>query len=540
MPDHSTLRTKILGAFLLALAIVVAGGGIGAYGLIGALGQYRTEVAALDVSQAAVLGIQSHFKIQVQEWKNVLLRGRDAGKLERYWKGFEQEEARVADAAAALLATLPAGAARDRVEAFIQSHRTLGEGYRQGLAAFKEAGGDAAAGDKAVSGIDRKPTQTLDEAVEAIRSMAATTREAADAQARRSMVTAGIAIVLALVGGLAMFATIIQRDIIRPAGALVADLGRLTAGDLSGRIALEVKGEIGQLASGIEMLRRQLVQLIGNAKASAASVHAGTGEMRGATGEIMQGADGASQTAVSLAASMEEMQRSIEQVASNAGAVASEATRAQDNVAFSQQVVLNLLDEVRNIERSLTDTSATVADFVQNARSIAGLTQKVKEIADQTNLLALNAAIEAARAGEQGRGFAVVADEVRKLAEKSAESASEIEAVTLQLEAGTETVERAIADGNARLAANAAKSSEISAALTQAIDGVNAATQSVASIALAIQEQRHTIDSVANQSEALARMAEENSAAVGQIRNNAEEMNQQASDLHDALAVFRV
>lgn len=123
MAAASTLRTRILGAFILALGIVIAGGGIGAYGLSNALEAYRTDVAALNADQAAVLRIESRFKIQVQEWKNVLLRGRDPAKLDKYWQGFEKEESSVASEAAALQATLPAGEARDLVGAFIAAHK---------------------------------------------------------------------------------------------------------------------------------------------------------------------------------------------------------------------------------------------------------------------------------------------------------------------------------------------------------------------------------------------------------------------------------
>lgn len=539
MTDTSTLRTKILGAFILALGIVIVGGVIGAYGLLNALDSYRSKVAALNAAQASVLRIESHFKIQVQEWKNVLLRGKDPEKLAKYWKGFEKEEASVASDAKALQSELPAGKAKDLLGEFVAAHKQLGEGYRKGLASFKESNADSAVGDKAVTGIDRAPTETLNKAVDEIAQLAKEASAAADSQAKASMVTAVIATVLAVVGGLVMFALLTQKNIITPAGVLVGELQTLTSGNLAKNIDVNVSGEIGQLSRGIEVLRQQLLQLIGNAKQSANAVYSGTGELSGSANEIMNSADRASDTASSLAASMEEMLRSIEQVAGSAGDVASQAAKAEENVFFSRDVVQKLLDEVNGIQRDLNATSAAVAEFVQNARNIAGLTQNVKEIADQTNLLALNAAIEAARAGEQGRGFAVVADEVRKLAEKSAQSANQIDAVTQQLEAGSITVERTITEGNARIMASAAKSNEVSTALDQAISGVQSATWSVGQIASAIQEQRSTIDSVAAQSEELARMAEENSAAVRQIQSNADQMNNFASHLQESLSTFR-
>lgn len=540
MKGTSTLRTKILGTFIFALGIVIFGGGIGAYGLLNAIDGYRSKVATLNGAQATVLRIESHFKIQVQEWKNVLLRGKDAEKLAKYWKGFEKEEASVASEAKSLQSELPVGKAKDLLGEFVAAHKQLGEGYRKGLAAFKEANGDASIGDKAVTGIDRAPTETLNRAVEEIVQLAKDAGATADNQAKTSMVTATIAMVLAVGGGLVMFALLTQKHIINPAGILVVELQTLTSGNLAKRIDVNVSGEIGQLSHGIEVLRQQLLQLIGNAKQSSAAVYAGTGELSTSATGIMNSANRASDTASSLAASMEEMLRSIDQVAGSAGDVASEAAKAEENVFFSRDVVQKLLEEVNGIQRDLNTTAAAVTEFVENARNIAGLTQNVKEIADQTNLLALNAAIEAARAGEQGRGFAVVADEVRKLAEKSAQSANQIDAVTQQLEAGSVKVEHTITEGNARIMACASKSGQVSAALDKAISGVQSATRSVGLIAAAIQEQRSTIDSVASQSEELARMAEENSAAVHLIQNNADQMNNFASHLQDSLSSFKV
>jgi methyl-accepting chemotaxis protein len=534
----STLRTKILLAYLFGTVVVLIGAAVGGFGLTSSLSSYRHEVADLNAARVAALELEVRFKTQVQEWKDVLLRGKDPAKREKYWRAFEKEEREVSRLAGELSAQLPNGKARSLVLNFAAAHRTLGDGYRKGLSAFNEAGADAVAGDHAVAGIDREPADLLGQAVAEIGRLSQAAGAEADERANTSLVLGFVIMAVMLAGGMAMFAAMIQKSIVSPAKALVDELERLSGGSLGKPIRSEATGEFGQFALSAETMRAHLVDLIGKAKHASSSVAACTGELHVAADGILTGIDRSSESAATLAAAMEQVHAAIEHVADDAEMVAAKAGEAHRHAAHGKQVVTSLIEEMRDVEVALSDSRAAVGEFVQSARSIATLTQKVKEIADQTNLLALNATIEAARAGEQGRGFAVVADEVRKLAEKSAESAREIEAVTTSLAQRTETVEQAIADGNRRLTANTAHSDSVSQALEDAIGSVEAANQGVASIAAAIQESRGAIAGVAAQSEEVARSAEENAAAVRQIQDNAARMTTSSSELAQSLAAF--
>ncbi|MBL8491793.1 MAG: methyl-accepting chemotaxis protein, partial [Rhodocyclaceae bacterium] len=190
-------------------------------------------------------------------------------------------------------------------------------------------------------------------------------------------------------------------------------------------------------------------------------------------------------------------------------------------------------------ESTVRQIADSVNQFVRSAESITNITREVKDIADQTNLLALNAAIEAARAGEQGRGFAVVADEVRKLAEKSSASASEIDAITRTLADQSEAVQRSIDDGLAHIASSQRSVETVSGVLAAAGSSVTQVGHGLDAIAQATDAQRQVSAQVAGNIEAIAAMARENNSVVEQTATSAQRLENLADNLQNTVGRFR-
>ena len=237
------LRLKLPLVFTAALLLLLAAALFGIARLNQALTTYETEVAASVNHERIAANMLAEFKVQVQEWKNVLLRGKDAEQLKRHWAAFEKEEAAIQTQAAQLLKGLPAGDARERVQQFAQAHQRMGTDYRKGLEAFHSAGLDPQAGDQAVKGMDREPAKLLDQAGELIQKAAAATADKAAERARNATVMS-LAVMLIVCAAGIIAAVLFSRTVTQPLDRAVQVSQAVAGGDLTVATASQGKDEI--------------------------------------------------------------------------------------------------------------------------------------------------------------------------------------------------------------------------------------------------------------------------------------------------------
>jgi methyl-accepting chemotaxis protein len=352
-----------------------------------------------------------------------------------------------------------------------------------------------------------------------------------------------VSIVLILAGsasGILLGASII-RGINRSVDELRGVMVKMASdGDLNVRARVYGQDEIGEAARAFNGLIDGFAGIIRQVSSSAGTVSGTAAQMSVSFLQIEQGSQAQSAAAAATAAAVEEITVSINSVASNTEDVRKLSEKSFQQTRLGNQSVTGMIGEIGRVQDAVKQIAGSVNEFVESTRAIAGMTQQVKDIADQTNLLALNAAIEAARAGEQGRGFAVVADEVRKLAEKSAQSANEIDRVTNALNQKSTHVEATVQLGLQSLQATQEQVERVSSVLTEAGMAVEQSSSGVKDIASSVNEQSVASNEIARNVEKIAQMSEENHAAVQSNVQQIARLEQLANELQGAVKRFKV
>jgi len=383
--------------------------------------------------------------------------------------------------------------------------------------------------------------EVLNREQERLEGILATYRE----EAASSYVTARAMLVSVSVVGIVLCVIVgvfLPRTIANPLREVSRTLSELASGngDLTKRLPDGRADEIGELARYFNHFMDNLQNLIRQVSDCSDQVSSASTELSATASGVANSSQSQSEAAASTAAAVEEITVSISSVAQGAEEVLKLSRESMQLTGDSHRSLNELLNEVSRVENAVKDIAQSVAEFVRSSQAITSMTKQVKDMADQTNLLALNAAIEAARAGEHGRGFAVVADEVRKLAEKSGAAASEIDVVTRTLGEQSEGVEKSIEVGLTSLASSQERVGQVVSLLTEATRAVERASEGVGEITASVKEQTAASNDIARNVENIAQMAEQNSEAVRETSEAAHHLENLAATLKTLVGRFRV
>jgi len=348
--------------------------------------------------------------------------------------------------------------------------------------------------------------------------------------------------------GLAIFAVVIAaavvmaRKIYRALGGepeyAAAMAKTIAGGDLSQQISST--GAPGSLMESIQTMQTSLRGIIESIQRNADRVGQASHSLSGQMEQINDATRHSSDAISSTAAAIEQMAVSIDHISLSAKETEANSTHATQLASQGESMVHKASDEISRAAGQVNDATSLIGGLVERTREIGGIAGVIKEIADQTNLLALNAAIEAARAGEQGRGFAVVADEVRKLAERTSQATGQIAHMIQAINVDTSAVVNGMQAVGPQVALGVEMAGKAGEALRQISEASVVALGKIREVANATTEQSQASGSVASNVEQISSMVEESAQSVRAANENVLMLERLAAELRQSVARFRV
>ncbi|MFP4683545.1 MAG: methyl-accepting chemotaxis protein [Ectothiorhodospira sp.] len=370
-------------------------------------------------------------------------------------------------------------------------------------------------------------------------------RRSADDAARAAAATAtsvmvGTAFLGALLaGGLGLLLT---RAIVRPVRATTTHLRAIAEGDgdLTQRLPVESQDEIGDMARAFNGFAERVHELVKQVVGASAQLAAAAEELSATSGETRQQVQHQKSEVEQVATAMNQMTSTVQEVARNAGEAAHTTRNTDEQAQSGSQEVTQTIHTIEALAREVENTAEVIGRLSTDSDEIGKVLDVIRGIAEQTNLLALNAAIEAARAGEQGRGFAVVADEVRTLASRTQASTNEVQEMIERLQSGASQAVKAMDQGRTKAregveqAGRAGQSLEV---ITRSVGNLNDMNAQIASAA---EEQSAVAEEVNRNVVNINDGVEHTASGADQIASASEELARLAADLQDRVGRFKV
>ncbi len=476
--------------------------------------------------------------IQIQQWLQDISATRALDGLD---DGFSKAEEQHGKAMQQLdqLGVMDAEHAADyrQLHADLDAYYDIGKRMARAYVDQGPAGGNPMMGefDTAAERLMGKVDDVLTRSTQENAEMLAQQMDAANAGRRNILITA-LVIGIVLLGGMLMLIRTVQ-----PLAELTTAALRIADNDLTGKVPqLDRRDEVGQLAAAVTAMQEKLVRRVKEIAAVTQQVRHAAETLNAVSDHTNSGVQQQRSETQQVASAMHEMTATVHEVARNTAAAAEAASHADEEVGGGSKVVKQTIASISKLADEVRKGVEVISRLEQDSNTIGAVLDVIKSIAEQTNLLALNAAIEAARAGEQGRGFAVVADEVRTLAQRTQVSTREIQQMIEKLQQGAQEAVRVMHEGRSQAEVSVNQAGQAGRSLDTIRSAVSTIHDMTTQIASAAEEQSAVAEEINRNIVNIGHVVDQASSGMEETAGASDELNRLAEQLQAVVMQFKL
>jgi methyl-accepting chemotaxis protein len=473
---------------------------------------------------------------------------KDSAKLNDKWADYAKNVALVRSDLKEIVSNNLTAQEKELVSAFnggFELYANNGQKLGEDLLAASRAGDEnarAAAtlfGAEKVAPLYEKPAQAILTLVENNIKESDQVFAAANSAYHKEIVVNTVVVIASIVASL-LIGLLIASGISRSLCDVLAAVAAIAGGNLTVRSAVTSRDEMGLLGREMNVMAEKLSGIVGKLAENSDKVSAAANQMHGTAAQMATSSEELAAQAGTVATACIEMAATSDEIARNCHMAADDSAKANDAAEAGSRVVAQTVVVMNRISERVRSTAGTIESLGSRSDQIGEIIGTIEDIADQTNLLALNAAIEAARAGEQGRGFAVVADEVRALAERTTRATREISEMIKAIQSETKDAVNTMNEGVVEVELGTSEASKSGEALRHILQQIGSVTTQVDQIATAAEEQTATTQEINNNLQQITEVVQVTAASSHDEAAAADHLAQLAKDLKQMVGQFKV